>query len=137
MTKVLPNSGWQEHPLSWVTHGERGQEQGCVAGEVSGLAGSRTDDTSHSGAGARGPGPGTRAGDQGRSRGCAAGLRLRLGPGPAQGLRLAHSIKHKHEDLDSIFRTYIKLSVVVHTCNPSARGRGGGGGDTGNFLVSH
>lgn len=84
-----------------------------------------------------GPGPGTRAGDQGRGRGCAAGLRLRLGPGPAQGLRLAHSIKHKHEDLDSIFRTYIKLSVVVHTCNPSARGRGGGGGDTGNFLVSH
>lgn len=53
-----------------------------MPGEVSSLAESRTDDTSHSGA---------RAG-----AGVAAGLRLRLGPRPVQGLRLAHSIKHKH-----------------------------------------
>lgn len=27
---------------------------------------------------------------------------------PGLGLGLAHSVKHKHEDLDSIFRTYIR-----------------------------
>lgn len=48
-----------------------------------------------------------------------------------EGQEIAHSVKRlipKHEDLSVSPRTHITgLSVVAHTCNPSAGGKGMGG----------